>query len=118
MQTRIRVATPADLTAICCLGNEINVVHHLAEPDIFLAAPAPAPAPAEAEAFWQATLARADVGTYVAEVASEVIGFVTLALGEERSAFTHPVHFAKVIALGGHGKLAPSGRRQTTSAAG
>lgn len=94
MQTRIRVATPADLTAICGLGNEINVLHHLAEPDVFLAAPAPA----EAEAFWQATLARADVGTYVAEVASEVIGFVTLALGEERSAFTHPVHFAKVIA--------------------
>jgi len=95
MKTELRRACLEDLPAICLLADEVHAIHHQAEPATYREAPDRV----EVEAFWRGLLENAESVTYLAEREGEALGFVTLVLGEERSAFTVPLRFAKILSI-------------------
>jgi len=92
----LRHATQDDLLAICRLGDEVNLHHYHGAPEVFLSELDPE----RMASFWGDFLTQGDAAIYVAEVDSAVVGFVVVTQGEERTAFTQAIAFAKIISLG------------------
>lgn len=79
-----RRATPADLLAICELGQQLNSLHHRERPDIY--APATEDFPRDS-AHWQPYLDSEHQVTFLAEQAGKAIGFITVQV----TAFNSPL---------------------------
>jgi hypothetical protein len=69
-----RVATEADLPAICALGEEVNAIHHRAFPDVFAG---PGKHDRDA-AHWLSYIGKEGATTFVSEEAGELLGFVNV----------------------------------------
>jgi GNAT superfamily N-acetyltransferase len=85
-------ATAEDLSAICLLGQEVNLLHHEAWPQIF-AAPSD---PTRDAPHWQQSIANPNATTFVVEHASQIIAFITVFLVTESGPLLQPVPFARV----------------------
>jgi GNAT superfamily N-acetyltransferase len=100
-QISIRDAVPADLAAICRLGEAVNRLHHEAWPHIFAGPGGPEAAgesgdPLRHAAHWQPAIAAADATTLVAERAGEMLGMVTVFVTQDRSPLLQPRPYARV----------------------
>ena len=87
-----RRATSADLTAICTLGQEVNMLHHAEWPSIF----APPSDPARDVAHWRQGIEGEGCAAFVAEAHDEVIGFVTITAVTEKHSLLQPIRYARI----------------------
>jgi ribosomal protein S18 acetylase RimI-like enzyme len=94
--THIRLATTADINAICQLGDEVNALHHDNAPSLF-AAPGD---PRKHEAHWLSTLDQTDAATFVAELDAVVVAFVTVSVVTESHSLLQPGRYARIGTLG------------------
>jgi ribosomal protein S18 acetylase RimI-like enzyme len=94
--THIRLATTADINAICQLGDEVNALHHDNAPSLF-AAPGD---PHRHAAHWLSTLDKTDTATFVAEMDAVVVGFVTVLVVAESHSLLQPLRFARIGTVG------------------
>jgi GNAT superfamily N-acetyltransferase len=92
MTSAIREATPEDLSAICVLGQEVNLLHHEAWPQVF-AAPSD---PSHDAPHWQQSIANPNATTFVAEHSGRVIAFITVFFVTESGPLLRPTPFARV----------------------
>jgi ribosomal protein S18 acetylase RimI-like enzyme len=92
----LREATAADLPAICLLGEEVNALHHHAEPQVF----APPGDPERHRAHWQATLGQPAATTFVALDGDAVVGFITVTVVDETHSLLQPLRFARIGTVG------------------
>ena len=88
----VRLATDADLPAVCQLAEDLASLHHEAWPTVF----APASGSARDEWHWRESLFGVDRIGLVAELESAVVGFTTLACHTERHSLFQPVRIVKV----------------------
>lgn len=88
----IREATLEDLHAICVLGQEVSLLHHEAWPQIF----APPLDPGRDASRWQQSIAAPDATTFVAEQASQIIAFITVAVATDSDPLLQPMRFARI----------------------
>ncbi len=94
--TTIRLASTADIDAICLLGEEVNALHHANAPSLF-AQPGD---PHRHEAHWLSTLDKTDAATFVAELDAVVVAFVTVSVVTESHSLLQPVRYARVGTVG------------------
>jgi len=100
-----REAAESDLAQICMLGEEVNVVHHRAFPDVF-AGPGE---PDRHAAHWRNSIGKQDATTFVAEESGALVGFVTVGIVNESHSLFQPMRFGRVGSVGvredwrGHG---------------
>jgi GNAT superfamily N-acetyltransferase len=87
-----REALPADVTAMCALGLEVNALHHEAAPHVF-AGPGE---PERDRAHWAHTFGRPDATAFVAELDGIVVGFVNVHVVVETHSLLQPLCFARV----------------------
>ena len=88
----LREATAEDLPAICVLGQEVNLLHHEAWPQVF----APPSEPGRDAAHWQQSIAKPDAAAFVAEQSGQVIAFITVSLVAESNPLLQPMLVARV----------------------
>jgi ribosomal protein S18 acetylase RimI-like enzyme len=91
-----RIANLADLPAICALGSEVNLFHHVALPDVF----AQPNEPERDVEIWRKVVDGEQSVAFVAERSSTLIGFVTAELVDETLTLFHPARFCRVGTLG------------------
>jgi ribosomal protein S18 acetylase RimI-like enzyme len=94
--THIRPATTSDINAICLLGDEVNALHHDNAPSLFTAPGDPH----QHKAHWLSTLDKTDAATFVAELDTVVMGFVTVSVVTESHSLLQPVRFARIGTVG------------------
>ena len=92
-----READATDLPALCILGEAVNAVHHAAFPDLFAGAPEKAD---HAAGHWARSIGQPMATTFVAEVAGEVVGFVTTGLQDVDHPLQRPLRCAYVGSIG------------------
>ncbi len=108
----LREATAEDLPRIGELGEAVNRLHHEAWPGLFV----PEVAPERRRALWSASLpaagaaaasglatilvAEGAAGGEADEATAGVIGFVSIAIIDERSPFFRPMRYARIGTLG------------------
>jgi len=87
-----RPAVPADLHAICVLGQDVNALHHVAAPRFFSAPSAP-----ERDAdYWGASLEGAGNAAFVAERNGRVVGFITARMADNQGTLVPPMRYASI----------------------
>lgn len=91
-----REATDKDIHAICCLGEEVNAVHHHAFPQIF----ASAGEPDRDAAHWMNSIAKDGATTFLAEDVNAVVGFVSVGIFNEPHTLLQPLLFGRVGSVG------------------
>ena len=94
--THIRPATSADIDEICQLGDEVNALHHDNAPSLF-AAPGD---PHRHAAHWLSTLDKTAAATFVAELDTAMVGFVTVLVVTESHSLLQPLRFARIGTVG------------------
>jgi GNAT superfamily N-acetyltransferase len=99
-----REATEADLSALCALGQEVNLIHHAAWPHIF-AGPG---RPERDKAQWASSIDQPNATTFVAESEGQVIAFATVSVHDETHSLLQAGRYARVgsvcVAEGERGK--------------
>jgi GNAT superfamily N-acetyltransferase len=93
---QFREARADDLEAICLLGDEVNALHHLAEPHVF----APGGDPQRHRAHWLSGIAQESATTFVAVDAEQIVGFVSVSVGEESHSLMQPMRFGRIGTVG------------------
>jgi ribosomal protein S18 acetylase RimI-like enzyme len=88
---RYREATLDDLPSICRLGNELNMMHHDAFPEVFAAA---GPELRDEE-HWKKSIASDTANTFVAED-THVVGFLTVQIRDETHSLLQPARIGSV----------------------
>lgn len=88
----IRDATMADLPSICALGQEVNLLHHDAWPEIF-AGPSD---PERDRTLWAQSIDGPQVATFVEERFGEVVAFITVSVVDESHSLLQPMRYARV----------------------
>jgi ribosomal protein S18 acetylase RimI-like enzyme len=88
----LREARAEDLPAICVLGQEANLLHHEAWPQVF----APPSDPSRDAPHWQQSIAKPDAVTFVAEQSGQVIAFITVSLVTESNPLLQSVLVARI----------------------
>ena len=96
MHVNYRIGRIADLPALCALGSEVSLFHHVALPDVFARPNEPE---RDAELWTEAIEGEHSVA-FVAERASNIIGFVTGAIENEEISLFRPKRFCCVGAMG------------------
>lgn len=91
-----RIATPADLEAICVLGQHINALHHAQMPTLF----APPSESSRDRSHWAQSIDTATAETFVVRAGECIVGFVTVALVEESSTLMQAIRYARVGSIG------------------
>jgi ribosomal protein S18 acetylase RimI-like enzyme len=94
--SEIRQATPADLSAICALGEEVNAIHHAAFPSVF----AGRGTPDASASHWMSSIAQVNATTLVAEEKGVLLGFVTVSVSDESNPLMQPVRVGRVGTIG------------------
>jgi ribosomal protein S18 acetylase RimI-like enzyme len=97
-----RLATPADVAAICALEKELNRAHHDAAPLAFKAPDAVS----ENSEYWERYLEKPDTVSLVAKLDGNVVGFITAEVIDETHPLAQPVRYARM----GGVCVAPSAR--------
>jgi ribosomal protein S18 acetylase RimI-like enzyme len=92
MTQAIREATAEDLPVICVLGQEVNLLHHEAWPQVF-AAPSD---PSRDAPHWQQSIASPNATTFLAEHSEQVIAFITVFFVTDSSPLLQPTPFARI----------------------
>ena len=87
-----REATNSDISAICVLGQVVNLLHHEAWPQIF----SPASDPQRDALYWSKSIETENSTTFVAEKAGEIVGFVSVSVTAENLSLLQPMCFARV----------------------
>lgn len=88
----LREATAEDLPAICVLGQEINLPHHEAWPQVF-ASPAD---PSRDAPLWEQNIGKPNAAAFVVEQSSQVIAFITVSLVTESNPLLRPMLVAHI----------------------
>jgi ribosomal protein S18 acetylase RimI-like enzyme len=91
-----REATHADLPVISSLGDEVNAMHHLAEPHVF----ASGGDPMRHSAHWETTIGQKSTTTFLALAEDRVVGFATVTAGNETHSLLQPVRFGRIGTVG------------------
>jgi ribosomal protein S18 acetylase RimI-like enzyme len=91
-----RSATSADLPSICALGEEVNLIHHAAWPEVF----ASAGTPERSRDHWAQSVGKDDAITIVAEEDNSLVGFTTVSATNESHSLFQPIRYAKVGSVG------------------
>ena len=87
-----REATQDDLSAICVLGEAVNLLHWEAWPHVFVGAGDPL---RHAE-HWQQSIGAERSTTFVCELESKVIGFATVGVFQDTSSLIQPEPYSRV----------------------
>jgi len=87
-----RRATVEDLPAICELARELNRSHHAAWPAIF----APDSGASHDELHWRQSVLGSANASFVAELESQVVGFITLSVIHEDHILVQPGRYARI----------------------
>ena len=82
-----REATTSDVSAICVLGQVVNLLHHEAWPQIF----SPASDPQRDALYWSKSIETESSTTFVAEKAGEIVGFVSVSVTAENLSLLQPM---------------------------
>lgn len=90
-----REAVADDLPGICALGEEVNVLHHEAWPEVFTARGDPA---RHAE-HWLKSIAAEQATTFVAEEPGQLVGFVAVAIIVDRHSLLQANPYGRVGSL-------------------
>ncbi|MGF6916638.1 GNAT family N-acetyltransferase [Paraburkholderia sp. 40] len=88
-----RRATIDDILKICELGQILNAIHHLARPDIY------ADATTEMDRdklHWLSSLQEEDRATFLAELGSKAVGFVTVQVMQPISSLLQPMVVGRI----------------------
>lgn len=88
----LREATIADLPSICALGQEVNLLHHEAWPQIF----AGASDPERDRPHWARSIGGSHAATFVVERSGEIVAFITVAVVDESHSLLQPLRSARV----------------------
>lgn len=88
-----RRATIEDVLAICELGQILNASHHLARPDIYVDATTEF---SRDEPHWLSSLKGEDRATFLAELSSKAVGFITIQVVKPMSPLLHPMVVARI----------------------
>jgi ribosomal protein S18 acetylase RimI-like enzyme len=99
-----REASLADLPSICILGEQVNVLHHEAWPNIF-AEPGD---PMRHASHWQHSIEAEQATTFLCEHERSVVGFVTIFIAKDPSTLLQPAPYARVGSI----SVAPEHRGQ------
>jgi ribosomal protein S18 acetylase RimI-like enzyme len=91
-----RSATSADLLSLCALGEEVNLIHHAAWPEVF----APPGMPEGNRDHWARSVGKDDATTIVAEEDDSLVGFITVSVATESHTLLQPIRYAKVGSVG------------------
>jgi ribosomal protein S18 acetylase RimI-like enzyme len=92
MTAVLREARAEDLPVICALGQEINLLHHDAWPQVY----APPSDPSRDAPHWQQSIGKLDATTFVAEQSGRVVAFITISLVTESNPLLQPMQVARV----------------------
>ena len=87
-----RRAIAEDVPVICELAQELNRLHHAAWPAIF----APDSGPSHDELHWRQSVLGQGNAAFVAEVESQVVGFITITVVDEDHILVQPIRFARI----------------------
>ncbi len=87
-----RRAAAADLTSICVIAQELNLLHHEAWPRVF----APATGPKQNEELWRESILDPDRAGFVAEIAGKIVGFITVTVANENSTLLQPLRYGRI----------------------
>jgi ribosomal protein S18 acetylase RimI-like enzyme len=92
MVVAYREAEVSDLSAVCVLGQVVNLLHHEAWPGIF----APPSDPAHDASHWEQSICKPNATTFVAEQAAKLLAFVTVFLVEDSNPLLQPARFSRI----------------------
>jgi ribosomal protein S18 acetylase RimI-like enzyme len=88
-----RRATIDDILTICELGQILNAVHHLARPDIYADATTEF---GRDKPHWLSSLQEADRATFLAELGSKAVGFITVQVVKPISPMLQPMVVGRI----------------------
>ncbi len=88
----LKLATEADLPAICMLGMEVNLLHHEAWPTIF----ASIADPVRDLDYWRTCLIEEDTRVVIAELDGRAVGMITAKITDENSTLVYPHRFCRI----------------------
>ncbi len=88
-----RRATVDDVLTICELGQILNTTHHLARPDIYVDATTDF---GRDKPHWRCNLEEEDRATFLAEVGSRAVGFITVQVVKPTSPLLQPMAAGRI----------------------
>ncbi len=91
----LRRATAADLTTVCDLAQELNMLHHQAWPQLF----APPATPSIDGAHWHDSIVAPGRAAFLAEQAGVALGFITAAIADETHSLRQPMRVGRVNSI-------------------